>query len=270
MRHFAVFTLALSLSLLCSAVALEPPTTPAWGNAEAFTVQSLEAQQSEGFLEAWRVTLGASPDQGEVVPNGLVLEIYWVSRAAGRTTTLPGAALSLLGGRQWQVAVRLSAAGAWLYRVDENGAFLAPIQVFPTFEGGSILIPVGAAVPRDGVSAAMTGVYDPFSGDGWRRFTRNPSPWAFSADPAWSPVVDMYPRNEAVLQRAREDGVWQVESTPFAAFPSGRLMAYLWLVLGAVVSGWGLWVRYRGPHHASEVALIGDEDVTLAAEQPNA
>ena len=88
---------------------------------------------------------------------------------------------------------------------------------------------------------AVTGVYDPFSSDGWRALASSPSPWAFSGGEQLVPVIDVLAVDQETQVQALRTGVLP---RPQRTASTGTV----WLVLmgvGVALAVTGLVLRRR-------------------------
>lgn len=262
MRMFRLVVFAFVAWMAGTAVALEPPTQPGYSDEARYRILDVQAQVEGGVLEGWSVTMGALEQGSQTGLQAAVLELYYVLPSGGRAETLAGSGLRFAGSFGWVLAVRISAEGAWLFVRNQAGLFDPPRALDVVVVGDTLWVPVGEQVAAGGVNVAVSGVYDPFAADGWRRFSRAPSPWAFSGDPTMFPVVDVFPHRADVLSIARAQGEWRVTSGGLGGSPAVGL-AWFWVLAGVLFSVSGLWIRYRVPRAPSLPPLIGDEDVTL-------
>lgn len=214
-RMLAACALAATAALAASALAatalaqsgaadgdgsLRPPTAPRYADPAWYDI--IEVQLLEGDPIRVRLTLGAIDDAAGLALgiSQPILEIYLDTGPGGATSLLPGSGLQMPIGEGWQLALRVTADGAWGWLADAAGGanLAAPMPIEVLVEGRAVtLLTPFPRPPEPPRIYAISGVYDPFRPDGWRPLAREPSAWAFSSPTQVSPVVDVYPSDPA-------------------------------------------------------------------------
>jgi hypothetical protein len=217
-------------------------------------------------------------EMGAIDPAGVgdfgmrqpIVEVYIDEGRGGATDLLPGSGLRMPAGTGWTEALRLTGDGAWWWQVAADGERLAPPRALSVeVEGRVVRVTWPTAVAADARVYAISGVYDPFSADGWRRFTETPSPWAFAAEEPGPPVVDVLPGDAAVWQAMRSSG----ELPRAAAVMGARGLGGAWVWWALMGLGMGMAIlgvvwRTRRPAGlpASVSPASGSWSVAPAAE----
>jgi hypothetical protein len=252
----------LLLGLAAAQVADEPaevgappgllaPTSPlyaefAWYDLVA--VRWVEPDASRVWLE---VELAATDPAGDG-PLGLrqpIVEVYVDDGGGGAATLLPGSGLRMPDGDGWRHAVRITGDGVWWWEAAIDGRGLLPPRPLPAvLDGRVVRIAWPREPPGDARVYAISGVYDPFSPDGWRPLARSASPWAFASEDDGPPVIDVLPGGTEAWERVR-DGRALVRDA--AASGRGRAAGWYWwalMALGLGLASGGLWWRSRPPY----------------------
>lgn len=223
---------------------LAPPTAPVYADTADFDLQSVTVTDDAKLTV--RVTLGSLTNPGHLA-NGFsnpVIEIYLNTGPGGAQRLLPGSTMVMPPNRGWNVALR--ATGDQVYAVTPQPQ--GPPGSWPhlpatlTVEGNAIVIRTDLPRPEHADVYALTGVYDPFSHDGWRPLSTTVSPWAFSSASQSAPVVDLLASGMAAQRRAIDSGVL----VPYRS-PTPGVGWLLLMVLGLLVAAAGLVLRRRVP-----------------------
>ena len=220
---------------------LTPPTAEQYRNVGSFDL--LEVQLPDTTMLSLAIELGALPNPAGL-SNGFsnpIVDVYVDTGEGGATDLLPGPQMRMPPDRGWEFAVRITGDGATAYRADDgqgsaDAAISYPVQI--EVEERRILVATPFERPEIQGVYAITGVYDPFTQDGWRPLASSPSPWAFSSASQRRPVVDVLARDLVAQASAIRDGVLPL--------PRNRVGGAMWMVLmalGLVVAGVGLMLR---------------------------
>jgi hypothetical protein len=247
-RARAAWWIALGLSLasfaaaagVAGGAALTPPTSPlhgAWGWYDLLEVAWSGA--SGGEAGELRVTL-AAVDVGGAGALGLrqpIVEVYLLGGAV--TEALPGSGLRFPSDAGWSQAVRVNAEGAWRWGADGGVERLEA-----SIDGSTVRIVWPLPLPSGARWIAISGVFDPFSPNGWRPFAAEPSPWTFSSPEIGPPVVDVLPGDAASWTRLRATGLLTLPGRGGASL-LGRGVYLALMLLGLAVAIIGLVLRDR-------------------------
>jgi|GEM_PF-2771576 len=256
MRRMPRLLLALALALLSWAWgqagdafgdgSLIPPTSPRFADPAWYDL--VDVVLLDGDSVSVRITMGAV-DARAGFALGIsqpIIEVYIDDGGAGAEALLPGSGLAMPLGTGWRWALRVTGDGAWGWQADAAGdvTHSEPFALDARLEGNELTLFTPFPRPIEGRLEvyAVSGVYDPFSRDGWRPLTREPSPWAFSSTEQSLPVVDVFPGDADARAAALARG-----ELPRRA-PPGVIdrRAQVWLVLmaaGVVLALVGVWVR---------------------------
>ena len=237
---------------------LTPPTAEQYRNVGSFDL--LEVQVPDTTMLSLSIEMGALPNPAGL-SNGFsnpIIDVYVDAGDGGAAELLPGPQMRMPPGRGWEFAVRITGDGATAYRADDtvggaDAAISYPVQV--DVEDRRILVSTPFERPEIRGVYAITGVYDPFTQDGWRPVASSPSPWAFSSATQRRPVVDVLARDLVAQTASIRDGVLPL--------PRNRIGGAMWMVLmalGLVVAGLGLLLR----------RMVGASGATAAAPGPSA
>jgi hypothetical protein len=245
------------------------PTSPAYADAawyDLVAVRWVEPDADRVWLE---VELAAVDTTG-TGPLGLrqpIVEVYVDDGGGGAATLLPGAGLRMPDGDGWRHAVRITGDGVWWWEAAVDGRGLLPPTSLPAvLDGRVVRIGWPTAAPAGARVYAVSGVYDPFSPDGWRRLARTPSPWAFASEVGGPPVIDVLPGDEGVWQRVR-DGRALVRGGDASGVGRGATSWVWWALMlaGLGLASGGLWWRTRP---ASEVEPAAADAAARATAPP--
>lgn len=226
---------------------LSPPTAPVYANTSDFDLQSVTVTDDANLTVD--VTLGSVSNPGNL-PNGFsnpVVEVYLDTAPGGAHALLPGSGLSMPAKRGWNVALRVT--GDLVYAVtpqpegDPGSWRHQPAAV--DVRGNTLVVHTDLRRPDNADVYALTGVYDPFSQDGWRALSSGVSPWAFSSDSQKAPVVDLLASGMNAQRRAIDSGVLVTYRSPTHGIGWLLLMA-----LGLIVAALGAVLRRRVPREA--------------------
>jgi hypothetical protein len=246
---------------------LRPPTSPVYADPSWYDLIAL--RWLDGSEPALEIELGAidPAGQGAFGMRQPIIEVYVDDGSGGATDLLPGSGLRMPAGDGWRHALRLTGDGAWWWWVDADGGGVAPPRALPfEVEGRVVRVAWPLPVPEGARAYAISGVHDPFSVDGWRRFTDAPSPWAFAAEEPGPPVVDVLPGDAASWARVRATGTLQRASGH--AGSGGPLAGWVWwLLMGlgmTLAVGGVVWRAWRPA--ASTPAAAGPLAGTATAE----
>ena len=246
--------------------ALTPPTAEQYRNVGSFDL--LEVQVPDTTMLSLSIEMGALPNPAGL-SNGFsnpIVDVYVDAGDGGATELLPGPQMRMPPGRGWEFAVRITGDGATAYRADDtadgtDAAISYPVQV--EVEDRRILVSTPFERPDVEGVYAVTGVYDPFTQDGWRPVASSPSPWAFSSATQRRPVVDVLARDLVAQTAAIRDGVLPL--------PRNRIGGAMWMVLmalGLVVAGVGLLLRRMAGAAGAAEPAGGAAAADAVAEEP--
>jgi hypothetical protein len=224
---------------------LVPPTALRFADPALYELVAAGVLADE--VLALYVELGATdPTPGLAVGiTQPVVEVYLDLGPGGAEEALPGSGMRMPPGTGWDVAVRITGDGAWAWTADEEGLvdLSAPLALEAEAAGRTLTVRTPWALPDSAPRLfVVTGVYDPFSDDGWRPLADTPSPWAFSSETlAWA-AIDVWPGEAEAVARALETGVFPHRAT--VAGDTSRLALWVTLMLvGLVIAVSGLWWR---------------------------
>jgi hypothetical protein len=251
-RALAAAALVLHLVAVGHGFALDPRLAPP--TAVRYADPALYDVVSAGFVEGERlilfVELGAT-DPSEGLPIGItqaIVELYLDLTPGGAGETLPGSGMSMPPGTGWDIAVRITGDGAWAWSSDAWGGvdLMAPLPVEVEVSGRTLVVhtPFEALTGQPRLFV-VTGVYDPFAGDGWRPLSGTPSPWAFSSEELVRSAIDVFPGDAAAVAKALEDGVFPHRGRAASA-PARSALWITLMLLGLAVALSGLWWRRFG------------------------
>jgi len=240
---------------------LSPPTATIYSSLASFDLIEVELLEAETL--SLRVRLAGIPDPG-MLPNGLtlpVIDVYLDLADGGAETLLPGPRMAMPLGTGWEVAVRVHGDDAYAILSEDDDPRPYPVRV--TRRGDTLFLDTSLAAPEQVRDVhALTGVYDPFSGDGWRPLTLQPSPWAFSSAAPAAPVIDLLAPDDESQRLA-------IARATLPSWPTSNASS-LWLVAmyaGLAIAVIGLWLRFTTSKPAEaggaggEVDLLGDEEL---------
>jgi hypothetical protein len=249
---------------------LTAPTSPVYADGAWYDIVAVRWTNHD--------TLRLEIEMGSIDPAGVgeigmrqpIVEVYVDEGRGGATDLLPGSGLRMPAGTGWSQALRLSGDGAWWWQVAADGERLAPPRALPVeVEGRVARVTWPTAVAADARLYAISGVYDPFAADGWRRFGDAPSPWAFAAEEPGPPVVDLLPGDAAAWQQMRSSG--ELPRT-VAAREAGPLDGgWLWwtlMALGMSMAIAGVVWRARYPTALPASRSTGDGPSPSVALEP--
>jgi hypothetical protein len=233
---------------------LRAPTSPVYADAAWYDLVAVRWVEPDAD-RVWLEVELAAVDAAGTGPLGLrqpIVEVYVDVGGGGAATLLPGSGLRMPEGDGWRYAVRITGDGVWWWEAAVDGRGLLPPRSLPAvLDGRVVRIAWPTAAPGDARVYAISGVYDPFSPDGWRRLARTPSPWAFASEDGGPPVIDVLPGDAGVWQRVRDVRAL-VRDGDASGTGRGEASWYWWALMAAglgLASG-GLWWRSRP---ASEV-----------------
>jgi hypothetical protein len=225
---------------------LVPPSAELYADLSSFDLLDVSAGDADGALEV-RVRLAGIPDPGGL-PNGLtlpVVDVYLDLADGGREAALPGVGMAFPEGRGWELALRLHGDRAYLVRSTDAAGMERPVAV--ARDGEVLTIATGLPAPEEIRDVqAVTGVYDPFTADGWRPLSATPSPWSFASATPAPPVIDLLAEDDDGQQRAIRTYLLPPSRDPRG--PVGWLLA---MFVGLGLAGAGLWLRRHVPPHAA-------------------
>lgn len=186
---------------------LTAPSATLFRERDVFDIRSVSVPDTPTFgLELGMASVRSAFPQ-------VLLELYLTEAdtdgsRAGTEALLPGSGMRLPLGQRWHYAVRITGRAAQLF----DGRSGAPRDV--TEAAGVALSASGTtlrlrtALPRPEHFSlyGMSGSYDPFSPDGWRKLRETSSPWGFSGDQS-NPVLDVIADTAEVQEEALAQNV---------------------------------------------------------------
>jgi len=241
---------------------LVPPTAPVYANTADFDLQSVTLT-SDPTLTV-RVQLGSVSDAAKL-PNGFsnpIIEIYLDTAPGGAQQLLPGSGMAMPPKHGWEIALRATGDEAYAVEAQSQGSPASWPRLPVTVDVQGNAITLHTAIPRPGRADlyALTGVYDPFTKDGWRPLTASVSPWAFSSPSQQVPVVDLLASSQHAQRREIDSGVLSPYRSPLHGV--GWLVL---MVLGLVTAAAGLVLRRRVRAPVRSAAALGDATPPEAA-----
>ena len=298
-RVRAAIVACLLLGLAAAQVADEPaevgappgllaPTSPLYAEFAWYDLVAVRWVVPDA-TRVWLEVELAAADPGGTGPLGLrqpVVEVYVDDGDGGAATLLPGSGLRMPDGDGWRHAVRITGDGVWWWEAAVDGRGLLPPRPLPAvLDGRVVRIAWPTEPPGDARVYAISGVYDPFSPDGWRPLARSASPWAFASEDGGPPVIDVLPGGTDAWQRVRDRRAL-VRDADAAASGRGWAAGWTWwalMALGLGLASGGLWWRSRPPLEggtspqatppeaavapgAGDDALITDADLSATPE----
>ena len=220
---------------------LIPPTAEIYSSLGPFDLVAVEVTSAPQLVV--RVRLGEIPDPGGL-RNGVtlpVVDVYLDTAEGGREELLPGPGMRMPPGRGWEIALRVHGDDAYAVLADDPERLPRPLTVIREADVLRLETQVPAPDELHEIHA-LTGVYDPFSVDGWRPLAGSPSPWAFASEAVAPPVVDLLAEDDEAQRAALQ--AFTLPSSPRAGTEVGWLIA---MVAGLGVAIVGLWLRRRVP-----------------------
>lgn len=238
------------------------PTSPAYADVAWYDLVAIRwVEPDAGRL--WLEVELAAVDPAGTGPLGLrqpIVEVYVDVGGGGAATLLPGSGLRMPEGDGWRHAVRITGDGVWWWEAAVDGRGLLPPQPLPAvLDGRVVRIAWPTNRPDDARVYAVSGVYDPFSPDGWRPLATAPSPWAFASEAGGPPVIDVLPGGVDVWERVHDGGAL-VRDVSAAGAGRGPTHWYWWALMaaGLGLASVGLWWRSR-PSSEAEPSATEDE-----------
>lgn len=183
---------------------LGAPSAAAFRAQGVFDLRRLEVLESDTL--ALTLTLGRV---GNSFPQAII-ELYLSdAEVTGSSALLPGSAMQLPTGASWRYAVQIIGTRARLFEAAPDGGVTDITEAGSaalTVAGNTLTFRADVALPRRFSLYGMSGSYDPFSPDGWRRLRDAPAPWGFTGD-APSPALDIVAEDAQVQAQALAQGV---------------------------------------------------------------
>lgn len=221
---------------------LTPPTAPIYANTAAFDLQSVTLTGAPDLTV--RVTMGALPDAGKL-PNGFsspIVEVYLDTAPGGEQNLLPGSGMAMAPKHGWEIALRATGDTAYAVEAQSQGSPSSwprlPVRV--EVAGSTITLHTSIPRPKRADIYAITGVYDPFTKDGWRPISQQPTPWAFSSPTQHPAVVDLLASGQRAQRREIDAGLL----TPYRS-PTHGIGWLLLMLLGVLLAAFGAVARRR-------------------------
>lgn len=220
---------------------LVPPSAALYADRSPFDL--LEVEVGGDDVLTVRITVAGIPDPGGL-PNGMtlpVIDVYLDLADGGEHLTLPGVGMALSDGRGWEVALRVHGDDAYARLATDPDGASRPVSV--ARRGDDLIVTTSLPAP-DAVRdvQAVTGVYDPFSRDGWRPLSVLPSPWAFASEVPAPPVIDLLASSDAAQRSAIR--AYVLPPSEDSSSPVGWLLL---MFAGLGLAAAGLWLRRRVP-----------------------
>ncbi len=221
---------------------LAPPTAPVYANTADFDLQSVTLTSDPKLTV--RVQLGSLSNAG-MLPNGFsnpIIEVYLDTAPGGAQELLPGSSMAMPPKHGWEIALRATGDEAYAVEAQSQGspASWPRLPVTVEVQGNAVTLHTGIPRPPRADLYALTGVYDPFTKDGWRPLTSGVSPWAFSSASQQVPVVDLLASSQRAQLREIDSGVLSPYRSPL--YGVGWLVL---MVLGLITAAAGLVLRRR-------------------------
>ena len=221
---------------------LVPPTAPVYANTADFDLQTVTLTSDPNLTV--RVQLGSVSDAARL-PNGFsnpIIEVYLDTAPGGAQQLLPGSGMAMPPKHGWEIALRATGDEAYAVEAQSQGspASWPRLPVTVDVQGNAITLHTSIPRPDRADLYALTGVYDPFTKDGWRPLTSGVSPWAFSSASQQVPVVDLLASSQHAQRREIDSGVLSPYRSPLHGL--GWLVL---MVLGLVTAAAGLVLRRR-------------------------
>ncbi len=241
---------------------LTPPTAQVFSTLGPFDLVAVEVTEAPQLVV--RVRLGEIPDPGGL-RNGVtlpVIDVYLDTAEGGREELLPGPGMRMPPGRGWEIALRVHGDDAYAVLADDPDGLPRPLTVVREDDVLRIEAPIPAPDELYEIHA-LTGVYDPFSADGWRPLADGPSPWAFASEVPAPPVIDLLAEDDETQRAALQ--AFTLPSSPRSDTAVGWLIA---MVAGLGVAIVGLWLRRRVPAAPSVPPATGDDAVPATVPDP--
>jgi len=252
---------------------LQPPTAALYASVAPFDLIQVEVLDAPTLTVRVTFAERANPLG---LPNGIslpILEVYLDVADGGHTDLLPGSGLVMPSPHGWDVAFRVDGDDAFVVIAGAEGDDVFPIEVRVQGDALELVTMLAPAANIRRVDA-ITGVYDPFSLDGWRGVTVGPSPWAFSSTSPAPPVIDVLAPDAERQNAALERFELPREGT---AIPPSTWLTLSMIGVVLVIAGYGSRGRTgRGTlvdasHEDASVMdslLIGDDDLSGLADEP--
>lgn len=236
---------------------LQAPTSPAYADVAWYDL--LAVRWVEPAVDTvWLEVEVAAADPAGPGPLGLrqpIIEVYVDDGGGGAATLLPGSGLRMPEGDGWHHAVRVTGDGVWWWEAAADGRGLLPPRPLPAVLDGRVVRIAwpAAAPPADARVYAVSGVYDPFSADGWRPLAGSASPWAFASEAGGPPVIDVLPGGTDAWARVREGRALVRDASATGGGGWGARWAW-WVLMaaGLAMASGGLWWRSRPPARARQ------------------
>ena len=221
---------------------LVPPTAPIYANTADFDLQSVTLTSDPKLTV--RLELGSLSNAGKL-PNGFsspIIEVYLDTAPGGAQQLLPGSSMAMPPKHGWEVALRATGDEAYAVEAQAQGspASWPRLPVTVKVQGNTITLRTTLERPDRAQLYALTGIYDPFTQDGWRPLAPTVSPWSFSSPSQQVPVVDLLASNQSAQRREIDSGVLSPYRSPFHGI--GWLVL---MMLGLIIAAAGLVVRRR-------------------------
>lgn len=242
---------------------LIPPTAEVYSSLGPFDLVAVEVTGASQLVV--RVRLSEIPDPGGL-RNGVtlpVIDVYLDTAEGGREELLPGPGMRMPPGRGWEIALRVHGDDAYAVLADDPDGLPRPLTVIR--EDDVLRIEAPIPVPDELYEIhALTGVYDPFSVDGWRPLADDPSPWAFASELPAPPVVDLLAEDDDAQRAALQ--AFTLPSSPRTGTAIGWVIA---MVAGLGLALAGLWLRRGVPAVRSAPPSTGDDALPESASDPD-
>ena len=232
---------------------LIPPTAAVYSSLGPFDLVAVEVTDAPQLVV--RVRLGEIPDPGGL-RNGVtlpIIDVYLDTAEGGREELLPGPGMRMPPGRGWEIALRIHGDDAYAVLADDSEGIPRPLTVIRDDDMLRIEAPMPAPEELHEIHA-LTGVYDPFSLDGWRPLAASASPWAFASEAPAPPVIDLLAEDDETQRAALQ--AFTLPSSPRSDAAIGWLIA---MTTGLALALAGLWLRQRVPAAAAASPSTADD-----------
>jgi carbohydrate-binding DOMON domain-containing protein len=230
---------------------LVPPSAELYADPSSFDLLEVEAGGERELIV--RVRLAGIPDPGGL-PNGVtlpVIDVYLDLAEGGEELALPGVGMAFPVDRGWEVALRIHGDRAFAVLADDPTRRERPVTV--ARDGEELTIATGLPAPEEVRDLqAVSGVYDPFSRDGWRPLADAASPWAFASEVPAPPVVDLLAESDELQREALRS--YLLPPSRNERGPVGWLLA---MFAGLGLAAAGLWLRRRVPPAGAAAETTG-------------
>lgn len=230
---------------------LLPPTAPRFADPAWYDITDVAILDTDPIsLRFSLAAVDVGPERG--LPSQPIVELYVATASGGAEALLPGSGLSMPLDTGWRWAVRVTPDGVWGWEADADGRvdLAAAVVLDARLSEREITVTTPFARPEEAPPGALevyavSGVYDPFSADGWRALTRQPSPWSFSSESQRFPVVDVFPGDATARADALARGELPRAARALGGYGPGAALWLALMALGVALAALGVVVRAR-------------------------